>query len=92
MILVLVLVLPRMGSGGLSCLPGFARFSDPMFESLSVSVCCGGRVCAGGWLLATVSSTCGPKERLLLSGGCCCRGAVVVAFACSSLQGGLLSE
>ena len=69
MILVLVLVLPRMGSGGLSCLAGFARFSDPMFESLSVSVCCGCRVCAGGWLLATVSSTCGPKERLLLSGG-----------------------
>ena len=69
MILVLVLVWPRRGSGGLSGLARVARFAGPLFESLSVPVCCGGRVCAGGWSLATVSFTCGPMERLSLSGG-----------------------
>jgi len=42
MILVLVLVLPRRGSGGLSWLARVARFAGPLFESLSVPVCCGG--------------------------------------------------
>ena len=68
MILVLVLVLPRMGSRGLSCLAGFARFSDPMFESLSVSVCCDGRVCTGGWLLQLLQFL----LLVVLRRGCCC--------------------
>lgn len=45
MILVLVLVFPRMDSVGLSWLARVASFVDPLFESLSVPVCC---VCAGG--------------------------------------------
>ena len=48
MILVLVLVFPRVRSGGLSLLAGVIRFSVPLFGSGSVPVCCGGRVCAGG--------------------------------------------
>ena len=68
MILVLVLVFPRVGSGGLSWLAGVIRFSVPLFGSVSVPVCCGGRVCAGGWLLATGSSACGPVEWFLGQG------------------------
>ena len=47
MILVLVLVWPRRGSGGLCGLARVARFTGPLLESLSVPVCCGGRVCTG---------------------------------------------
>ena len=48
MILVLVLVFPRVGAGGWSWLARVARFSGPLFGSLSVPVGCGGRVCTGG--------------------------------------------
>ena len=69
MILVPVLVWLRGGSEGLSGLARVARFAGPLFESLSVPVCCGGRVCVGGWSLAAMSFTGGPMERLSLSGG-----------------------
>ena len=67
--MILVLVCPRVGSGGLSWLAGVTRFVGPLLESLSVPVCCGGRGCLGGRLLATGSSACGPMERLPISGG-----------------------